>query len=432
MDLFTPATAAQCNYVERKEIDQRLYTEMSIRGKQIIVFGHSGSGKTSSILNVLSRYKYKYIKTHCESNTTFEQLILNAFDSLDTFVTSEASHTASRKHRQELMADYQFIRSCFSKESLNEDKVTYTRTVPPQLTPQKLAQFMGKSDTVWIIEDFHKVAEDEKRRIADMVKIFVDNANEYPLSKIVCIGACESAHELIQLDPNLSSRVSEISVPLLQNAEIEQIIRNGFSLLNTVPCDTLVHNLVHYSDRLGAFAHQMCLDICTSENITKTTYRMRELGENSFQAAIDGFINSKSDTLKTIYQAATKDQLGWYILKTFSHNDSRKLTLKDIINKVNPPHRENQFLEEVISHKLREFSEPPFSIIYYNQKTDKYALSTPFWHRFLRVQFSIEKEKNSNPRSHRKKKKNSKFTDKGLELVDRALYRYIIEELKRI
>lgn len=101
--LFTPSTAASVNYVAREDIDRLLYLEMSTPGKQLVVFGHSGSGKTSSVRNMLDKYKYKYIRTHCESTTTFEQLILNAFDEIERFVVSGMSYTKSAKKKENLL-----------------------------------------------------------------------------------------------------------------------------------------------------------------------------------------------------------------------------------------------------------------------------------------------------------------------------------------
>lgn len=37
------------------------------------------------------------------------------------------------------------------------------RILPPRLTSQKLAKFLGEIDAVWIIEDFHKVPNEEKK-----------------------------------------------------------------------------------------------------------------------------------------------------------------------------------------------------------------------------------------------------------------------------
>lgn len=423
-EVFTPAKAANANYIERSEIDSLLSSEMATPGKQIVVFGHSGSGKTSSVRNLLRKNQYKFIKTHCESRTTFEQLILNAFDELNVFVVSGGTHKRTAVLSGQLAAEYNKIKMNIGGESIHEESDTFSRLLPPQLTPQKLAQFLGEGEIVWLIEDFHKVSPEEKIRIADVIKIFVDNANDYFISKIICIGACQSAHDLIKLDPNLRTRVSEISVPLLSDDEIKKIIVNGFSLLNVIPSHSLVEKLVYYSDRLGAFAHQMCMDICKGEKISRTTFKKKHIGDKSFQYAVDGFIKRSSDTFKSIYEAAVKNELGWYILKTFSHNVKDKLSLDEICKRVNKNGRLS-FEREQIQEKLEELMGPSFSIIYYNANSEKYALSTPFWHRYLRLQFSIEKSEQT------KKKRNSAnphlnlVADKNYQIVDESMIKLI-------
>lgn len=184
-EVFTPAKAADINYVEREEIDSTMRSEMSTPGKQIVIFGHSGSGKTSSVRNLLKKNHYEFIRTHCENSTTFEQLLLNAFDELNIFVESSCSRKRTATLKGELAAEYKAIKSNIGSSRTSEECNTYTRLLPPQLTPQKLAQFMGKGKIVWLIEDFHKVSPKEKVRIADVIKIFVDNANDYDKSKII-------------------------------------------------------------------------------------------------------------------------------------------------------------------------------------------------------------------------------------------------------
>lgn len=428
--VFTPTKAAILNYISRQKIDDMLKDEMSIPGKQILVYGHSGSGKTSSVRNLLKKGGYAFVITQCESSTTFEQLLLNAFDSLDAFIVSEKKQAKKYSFSKKLESEYHSIKMSIGQTSTQENSVTMTRLLPPQLTPQKLAQFMGKAGIVCIIEDFHKVSEEEKKRIADVIKIFVDNSNEYPISKIICIGACESAHELVSLDPNLKNRVSEVSVPLLNEAEIKSIVTNGFKLLNVVPCDSIIDKLVYYSDRLGASVHQMCMDICKKEGIERTKFKKMHIEDKSFQYAIEGFINRSSDTFKSIYEAAVKNELGWYILRTFSRNTMEKLSFSEVQRIVNSKNR--NFDKDSINEKLQELSSPAFGIIYYNKNSGKYALTSPFWHRFLRMQFSIElaaqnKKKNNN------RNKNLKLIDQNDRdsIVDNTMLE-LIERLKKI
>lgn len=392
-EVFTPTVAADLNYVARPQIDSLLSSEMSIPGKQIIVYGHSGSGKTSSVRNMLNKAGYRFIKTHCESSTTFDQIVLSAFDSLDMFVMTESGLSKKKTIKGTLASEYKAIKNSIATESTIETSVKFSRLLPPQLTPQKLAQFLGQGQIVWLIEDFHKGAESEKKRLADTIKIFVDNANDYPLSKIICIGACESARDLLQLDPNLQTRVSEISVPLLSDEEIRGIVVNGFNMLNITPCDSIVEKLVYYSDRLGASAHQMCLDICKGKGFHKSSICKRQLDDTVFQYAIKGFIERSSDTFRSIYEAAVRNELGWYILKTFSRNTMDKLSYAEVKKIVNS--RNRNFSDDDIKAKLDELSSAAFGIIYFNSNSEKYSLTSPFWHRFLVLQFSIERSANT-------------------------------------
>lgn len=421
--VFTPATAANVNYITRIEIDSALESEMSTPGKQIVVYGHSGSGKTSSVLKLLRDSGYNFIKTHCESCTTFEQLILNAFDELDVFVLSEKTKKVSTVFQGNLELEYKSIKAAIGREKSAEEGVSMTRILPPQLTPQKLAQFLGIGKIVWLIEDFHKVCDTEKKRIADVIKIFVDNANDYELSKIICIGACQSAHELLQLDPNLKSRVSEVSIPLLHDEEIKSIVENGFRLLRVEASQSLVEKLVYYSDRLGASAHQMCMDICKGIGVLKTRWSQLKIDDTAFQFAIDGFIKRSSDTLKSMYEAAIKNEIGWYILRSFSKNTMDKLSIAQISQLVNMG--KQHFTNEEIVAKLDELSSPACGIIFYNTNSEKYALSSPFWHRFLRLQFSIENANKQKKKNNRKNPNLIITNDARYQIVDESLFEFI-------
>lgn len=80
----------------------------------------------------------------------------------------------------------------------------------------------------------------KKKKIADILKIFIDAANDYPNVKIICIGAVGSARELINLDSNLYPRITELHVPLLSGQEIKEIINQGCKLLNISMSDNLI------------------------------------------------------------------------------------------------------------------------------------------------------------------------------------------------
>lgn len=406
--VFTPTTAAVANYIERSELENSIKKSLSTPGKQVVLFGHSGSGKTTVIRSILDSSDIKYVRTQCETATTFNDILYYGFDCLDKFVVVEKSNTIGCTITGKLAAEYGNIKSKLSSEVSEKDSTKQIRIIPPQLTPQKLARFFGEGGLVWVIEDFHKVCEAEKVRIADLLKVFVDNANDYPQTKIICIGARENANDLINLDPNLKNRVDEIKVPMLSDKNIGALIDNGFTLLNLKIEERLRDKLIYYSSRIGSVAHQMCLDICQAKDIYKRQGKSVLLKDSDFTHAVNCYVKSNEGSLSKVYDIAVRDELGWYILKTLSRNSQDRLSFKEIKRIVNSSRM--TFTDEQIQGKLNELCTPDLSVLFYSSTSEKYSLSSPFWLAFLRLQFAQEDAE------HQKAVNDKKF--KQLRLVN--------------
>lgn len=393
VDVFTPSTTARINYVQRAELEKNVVDELNIPGKQLVIYGKSGSGKTTLVIKILDKEHIPYVKSHCTSDTTFDSLLIDAFDQLNVFVMAETRHNLRINWSAETKSEIRSIKASMKIGESFSESSKYERALPYQLTPQKLAFLMGEGGLVWLIEDFHKVAEEEKKRIADLLKIFVDNSSTYSQTKIICIGACDSAEELISLDSNLKNRISEIYVSLLSENNIRSIIQNGFDLLNILIPPSVEEKLIYYSARLGTHAHQMCLDICNGKGIYKRPFKKRKFDETVFKHAIDGFIKHNQGTLTSIYEVAIKEEIGWYVLKTLSRNSKEKLALREIKRFVNVKGRD--YSDEEILLVLNDLIKPECGVVTYNQRTEKYSLSSPFWEAFLRLQFALESQQKS-------------------------------------
>ena len=97
--------------------------------------------------------------------------------------------------------DYRDIKSTIQRSHAHETSVKFTRFLPPQLTPQRLAVFCGAAKCCWVLEDFHKVPELEKTKMAQIMKVFMDTVVGLSNVKVVAIGAVDSAREVIKYDP---------------------------------------------------------------------------------------------------------------------------------------------------------------------------------------------------------------------------------------
>lgn len=424
-DVFTPNTIAKLAYVKRGEIEENLLSNITIPGKQIILYGHSGSGKTTLIRKILYDKKINFVPVHCSSSTTINDIILDTFDNLDRFYIAEKNSNQSYAITGSLKSEYKSIASEISatrESSLGEVMV---RLLPPRLTSQKLAKFLGEINAVWIIEDFHKVPNEEKKKIADILKIFIDTANDYPNVKIVCIGAVGSARELINLDSNLYPRITELHVPLLSEKEITAIINQGCKLLNISMSDNLIEKISYYSNRLASLAHQMCYDICDSNKILQQQYRHKRIDDKYFKNAIDSYLNKNSDTLKGIYDSCVKRQLAWYILKTFVTLGKDAIRFSEIKQRV--CQKQRSYTDDEIKKELDELSSTVVNIIRYDTNSDRYSISTPFWGAFLKMQLAIEDADRNN---HNERNRRKKLILKNQNDIDAVVYNVLLERIE--
>lgn len=75
---FTPSKPATKNYVDRGNLDRTIFREFSQQGRQVLVFGPTGAGKTSMVLDNLEKLKKQY-HTNSVRVTMTKTTTLNSF-----------------------------------------------------------------------------------------------------------------------------------------------------------------------------------------------------------------------------------------------------------------------------------------------------------------------------------------------------------------
>lgn len=388
-DVFTPSTVAKLTYVERKDVESDLIRNIGIPGLQIVLYGHSGSGKSTLIINKLNELKINRIKTNCTENTTFDQLILAAFDKLNSFYRTETSASISISIDSAIRTKYFEIESQIGRTLTTNETETSQRIVPIQLTAERLSEFLGAARCVWVIEDFHKVKDVEKKKLSQVLKVFMDTASKYPDVKVICLGAVGTARELIAYDKELSNRVTESYVPLMSDAEIREIVSQGFRLMNIkTPEEDLIEKIIHYSNNLAAVCHQLCYDICYSKNIYESSFWKKEIDLKDFEASVKMYIRKVSDTFNSYYEKISgepdlKEALTQVIgLEKDMFDGDDILKDKKRLSKA----ERDQILMELTTLETGE-------LLRYNLNAKKFSFSNPFFQAFLKMQFAVERAK---------------------------------------
>jgi len=307
-NVFTPTTPAHLAFVERPTINEKLVDSLRTPGKQLVVYGHTGSGKTTLLVNKLQQLYEDHVTSRCVRSLAFEDLVLDAFDQLNVFYQAGSEASSKTETSGSLSALYSVISLELRRSRSQESTTTTQRFLPPQLTVQNLARLLGAARCCWVLEDFHKLPDTEKLKMAQALKVFMDTADEYPELKIIALGAVDTARDVISWEPEMNTRLSEVHVPLMDDQELLAIIQKGEKLLNFSLPDALKSGIVQYSSGLAAVCHQLCLNICLTAGIESFSPASREVTQQCLDQALQKYVDDSSDTLKAAFDRAYRQK----------------------------------------------------------------------------------------------------------------------------
>ncbi|MFP9098855.1 ATP-binding protein [Flavobacterium sp. RHBU_24] len=397
-EIFTPSKPADVTFVARNEINKRIDRALRTSGKQIIIYGFSGVGKTTLLFKKLKEFEINYIKTSCISGMTIQDIIIDAFNQLDVYYPHQKENVESNTVGGNLEASFWILKAGLKAETKGDAKVSQKRVVELPTTPQTLAKFIGSKELVWVIEDFHKIEESHKKQMAQIMKVFMDASTEFSNLKIIAIGAVNSAREVVQYDSEMRSRISEIEVPLMSHDTLKRIIETGERLLNIKFSENVTNRIVTYSSGLPAVTHQLCLLLCELDEIFKTQSSQKRIQAQKFNEAMDEYLEENSDSLKAIFEQATKvvhprknenplDLLGYIV--TLGKDNFSILELKESIQNGNVNYKGNN-----LRKYIEEFTQPERSeILRFNANHNTYYFSNPFIKAYVQCSLKIENPK---------------------------------------
>jgi Cdc6-like AAA superfamily ATPase len=394
-EVFTPSKPARVTFVERDAVNDRLVNALTTPGKQIVVYGHSGSGKTTLLVNKLNQVYEHHITTRCMKGMTFEQIILDGFDQLERFYTNERTAAKKSTVSAEITGSYLALHSKLSGSQTSELGQKEVRVLPPQLTPQALGRFMGAAGYCWVLEDFHKVDEAEKPKLSQLMKIFMDLADDYDDLKIVALGAVDTARQVVDYDLEMRNRVAEIHVDLMTEKEIEAIIEKGEEALNISVGNDIKKLIAGYSNGLASVCHHLCLYMCNAMGINETANARVALTKPSFESAVKMYAEEASDSIKSAFDKALKQ-------RRKSKFDNARLVIKALCKFKNAGASRVQLLT-TISQSAQNY--PPNNLSYclsklvtaeygeilrFDSNSGLYSFADPIYRAFALAQFRDE------------------------------------------
>lgn len=390
-DVFTPSSPARVNFVERSAINRRIVRALKTKGKQVVIYGHSGSGKTTLLENKLLQVYEKHIKTNCMKGMSFESVLLDAFDQLESFYVDEKVVSGKISIDAGVKANFQLIKTHLTAKREDAKQAKSKRILPPQLTGPNLAKMIGEAGYCWVLEDFHKIEGEEKKKLSQLMKVFMDLSDTYPELKIVAVGAVNTARQVVQFDSEMRRRLTEIHVPLMTDIEINKIVENGCELLQVKIDSTLVDDISHHSNGVASICHQLCALMCEELDIFNS---MSEFDDISFDYsnltyAISEYLELESDTIKRAFDNALKLKDSDDIIYALSEVDQVGSKVDQIHEALKA--RELRYSEKQIITILEKLlSEKYGELVKYDEDSHKYSFSDPFYRTFSLAYFKYK------------------------------------------
>ncbi len=190
---------------------------------------------------------------------------------------------------------------------------------------------LGQFGTV-VIDDFHRLEESVKRRIADLLKVTADA--EDASRKLVIIGINDAGKSLIDSSPDLSNRLEVIRFTMEQDAKIEELVTAGERAFNV----SLSAKQLIVKKAAGSFyiAQMLCLSACVEAELIERPDEHAEVSTS--YVAIQRTVVEKQrdrfgDTVRNFARGPRFRQNGrapyLHVLKWLADSESWSITITD-------------------------------------------------------------------------------------------------------
>lgn len=392
-DVFTPTKPARIAFVERDSVNDKLVNSLTTPGKQIVVYGHSGTGKTTLLVNKLTQLYEHHITTRCMKGLKFEQLILDAFDQLSPFYKSEKLQTQKLSTSSDLSASYLMLQAKLNAQTSTDTTEKQIRILPPQLTPQALGRFLGAQRACWVLEDFHKVDESEKEKLSQLMKVFMDLSDDYAELKIIALGAVDTARQVVDYDHEMRNRVAEVHVSLMTEQEIAGIIAKGELALNIKFNPEIKRLVSRHSNGLASVCHHLCLNMCNAAGVVETNDgEPIELTKTHCEHAVKTYVEEASDSIKSAFDKALKQRrktqyanarLILEALSAFGDSGTARTEIHNRIQRAEP-----KYPEANLKYLLPKLCTLEYGgILRFDSNSGRYSFADPIYRAYALAQF---------------------------------------------
>jgi ATPase family associated with various cellular activities (AAA) len=251
-DVFTPARPVSDDMFATRQyehLQDRVEAALDEQGRQVVLFGLTGVGKTS-LANYLCRNR-EIERIRIECGSPFEDMMREA---LGKVVGREEIEWIEKESAEiGIGATLAGLFNLGGKASLGAE-TKYAR-YPVSLATTAAEAFRLKGVRILFLDNFENLAAKEHyaetaTEIVQMMKSFSDRAAEYGVDapKVILAGIPKASEDLIKLDGATARRTAQIEVPRMPPSEIDQILVRGENKLGIEFAGLARDRIIQFSD----------------------------------------------------------------------------------------------------------------------------------------------------------------------------------------
>jgi hypothetical protein len=143
---------------------------------------------------------------------------------------------------------------------------------PEDIEYLELLPELGGVGTV-IVDDFHRLEDATKARLADLLKLTADTEDE--TRKLVVIGINDASRALIEFAPDLSNRIDVIPFEAEPQSKIDELVTAGEAAANVQIAAS--HNIIEKAGGSFYIAQLLCLEACVQAGYLESAPESTEI-----------------------------------------------------------------------------------------------------------------------------------------------------------
>jgi AAA domain len=327
--VFTPAQPVQRDmFAGRRygDLQDRFQDRLNEPGRQIVLYGDTGVGKTSLVTYICETQDVPMIRVEC--GQPFDAMLMESLARAG--ITEESFEAIERKSAYAGVRGTLAVLFAGGRHDL-EDTVR-ERSYPVSIQTAAREALSVQGIRVLFLDNFENLRPREYREqaaveIVQLMKACADRADGV---KVIVAGIPFEAEQLMAIDEATGRRTAQIEVPRMPDEELDEILRKGEAKLGIefdADCRTTI---IRYSDGFPYYTHLHALHAVRR---ALRDGRVRVMFDD-FMNALDSIIDDTDLTLRRQYEDAAETtgtvKVRRSIMEAIARTEKQELTFREI------------------------------------------------------------------------------------------------------